>query len=266
MNSILESPRGVKSFYENAFDHLREDSFKTHKLFSIRSSLFTNLAFTLAETLIVMGIIGVVAALTLPNLNSSTNNKEKVVKVKKIYQNLNDAFGRAQAIYGPSEEWGVNKTSNEKAEIFGSRITEFMKISKFCGTNTGCFKNETIKGLYSGSGFNPETSNTPKYKFITADGTSIVINSYSVYFDIDGPNKGNNQYGRDIFYFGINNNEITRGCPTEGTFSALLGYLKGTAVYAGCWILEYDNADYLQLINGKCPNGTTPTESNPRCN
>ena len=32
------------------------------------------LAFTLAETLIVMGVIGVVAALTLPNLNSSTNN------------------------------------------------------------------------------------------------------------------------------------------------------------------------------------------------
>lgn len=40
-------------------------------------------AFTLAETLIVMGIIGVVAALTLPNLNDSTNNKEKVAKVKK---------------------------------------------------------------------------------------------------------------------------------------------------------------------------------------
>lgn len=28
------------------------------------------IAFTLAETLIVMGIIGVVAALTIPNLNS----------------------------------------------------------------------------------------------------------------------------------------------------------------------------------------------------
>lgn len=41
------------------------------------------IAFTLAETLIVMGIIGVVAALTLPNLNSSTGDKEKVVKVKK---------------------------------------------------------------------------------------------------------------------------------------------------------------------------------------
>ncbi len=33
------------------------------------------LAFTLAETLIGIGIIGVVSALTLPNLNSSTGEK-----------------------------------------------------------------------------------------------------------------------------------------------------------------------------------------------
>ena len=59
------------------------------------------IAFTLAETLIVMGIIGIVSALTLPNLNASTGEKEKVAKVKKIYQNLNDAYGRAQAVYGP---------------------------------------------------------------------------------------------------------------------------------------------------------------------
>ena len=45
--------------------------------------LNSKLAFTLAETLIVMGVIGVVAALTLPNLNQSTGNKEKVAKVKK---------------------------------------------------------------------------------------------------------------------------------------------------------------------------------------
>lgn len=45
-------------------------------------------AFTLAETLIVMGIIGVVAALTIPNLNSSTADKEKVAKLKKYIQTL----------------------------------------------------------------------------------------------------------------------------------------------------------------------------------
>jgi len=59
-----------------------------------------------------MGIIGVVAALTLPNLNSSTANKEKVVKLQKIYSNLQDAFGRATAVYGPTDEWCTGLTSD----------------------------------------------------------------------------------------------------------------------------------------------------------
>lgn len=62
------------------------------------------LAFTLAETLIVMGIIGVVAALTIPNLNSSTADKEKVAKLQKVYSNLEDAIGRVEATYGPISE------------------------------------------------------------------------------------------------------------------------------------------------------------------
>ena len=62
-------------------------------------------AFTLADTLIVMGIIGIVSALTLPHLNSSTGEKEKVAKVKKLYSNLNDAYGRAVVTYGPFKSW-----------------------------------------------------------------------------------------------------------------------------------------------------------------
>ncbi len=89
------------------------------------------IAFTLAETLIVMGIIGVVAALTIPNLNSSTADKEKVAKVKKIYQNLDDALGRAQAVYGPYDEWTLNITNTTSInQRIGERITEFMKVSK----------------------------------------------------------------------------------------------------------------------------------------
>ena len=78
-------------------------------------------AFTLAETLIVMGIIGVVAALTIPNLNSSTADKEKVAKVKKIYSNLNDALGRAQVVYGPVEEWKqLDSTAVAQTARFGN--------------------------------------------------------------------------------------------------------------------------------------------------
>ncbi|MBQ3311238.1 type II secretion system protein [bacterium] len=53
------------------------------------SSLSTvrSYAFTLAETLIVMGIIGVVAALTIPNVNKNTGRAEAVAKVKKFILN-----------------------------------------------------------------------------------------------------------------------------------------------------------------------------------
>ena len=80
-----------------------------------------------------MGIIGVVAALTIPNLNSSTADKEKVAKVKKLYSNLQDALGRAQAVYGPYDEWFTGLTNYKDISTrFGERMTEFMKVSKNC--------------------------------------------------------------------------------------------------------------------------------------
>ncbi|MBQ3311593.1 type II secretion system protein, partial [bacterium] len=55
--------------------------------FTHNSSLSTvhSFAFTLAETLIVMGIIGVVAALTIPNMNKNTNNAENVENMDIIF-------------------------------------------------------------------------------------------------------------------------------------------------------------------------------------
>ena len=157
------------------------------------------LAFTLAETLIVMGIIGVVAALTIPNLNSSTADKEKVAKVKKIYSNLNDAIGRAQAVYGPVEEWVNGKTVEQKNLIFYERITEFMKIQKTCTPNTtGCFTKNQGNALKSG--FSVTDTFQSHYQVILADGISIAMfpyedgcqedGCYNFYVDIDGPSKG----------------------------------------------------------------------------
>ena len=126
------------------------------------------LAFTLAETLIVMGIIGVVSALTLPNLNSSTGEKEKVAKVKKMYQNLNDAYGRATAVYGPLAEWTINDADDKaKAKRIGERLTDFLKISKNCQqTNNGaCFYNGIIGDVKGTGGAANTTINTNSYRF-----------------------------------------------------------------------------------------------------
>ena len=78
-----------------------------------------------------MGIIGVVAALTIPNLNGSTNDMEKVAKVKKVYANLTEAFDRATAVYRPIETWFVNddKENDDWNKRFTERFTEFLKLS-----------------------------------------------------------------------------------------------------------------------------------------
>ena len=131
------------------------------------------IAFTLAETLIVMGIIGIVSALTLPNLNSSTGEKEKVAKVKKIYQNLDDAFGRAQAVYGSISTWPAN------ADYVG-RVTEFMKVSKNCGKSAGCWSDAPFL-LSDGTPDSDGKYFTSLVKWydnflILADGTALAFN------------------------------------------------------------------------------------------
>ena len=48
--------------------------------------------FTLAEVLITLGIIGVVAALTLPSLIQKNNNKVVETRLKKFYSTMNQAL------------------------------------------------------------------------------------------------------------------------------------------------------------------------------
>ena len=230
------------------------------------------LAFTLAETLIVMGIIGIVSALTLPNLNSSTGEKEKVAKVKKIYQNLDDAIGRATAVYGPVNEWFINdSTATAQITRFGDRITEFMKVSKNCGvtTNQRCFSNVQIKTISGGTGSagDYDTQNT-SYKFQVADGTSFSfrINGETIvlHFNIDGP-KGKNVIGNDVFVLTLDTtkNQLV----SDASISTLSNlYTTGWGTEATTWVINYDNMDYLKAgTDGKCKNSsvTLNTTANP---
>ena len=229
------------------------------------------LAFTLAETLIVMGIIGVVAALTIPNLNSSTGEKEKVAKVKKLYSNLNDAFERAQAVYGPSDEWFEgDATQQAQSTRFAERMTEFMKVSKTCKFTAGCFSSGKlldIDGSEYDSNYVQKLISDGTYMIITADGTSVGFISYAgeqsrIRIDIDGPNKGPNKIGTDIFDFSIDNiNEgyqknvlYPSGAPINWTGN-------NVGAYEAAWIVQMGNMDYLKatITNGtyKCPNGKT---------
>ena len=220
------------------------------------------LAFTLAETLIVMGIIGIVSALTLPNLNSSTGEKEKVARIKKIYKDLTDAYGRAVAVYGPVDEWFTTSDNTDalRSKRIGERISEFMKVSKTCGmaVNQGCFSKAKL--YYSDGEQWEDVNNGPDtdnniYKIITADGTSIAYQASSVrhdiYVDTDGPTKGGNKIGLDRFTFTIDIDWDYKDLqlrPLEHPNT-----VKRTGAYTYydeyIWAIENDNMDYLKCAD-----------------
>ena len=71
-------------------------------------------AFTLAEVLITLGIIGVVAAMTMPSVINSYQKKSTVVKLKKVYSSLQNAVEMSKAEHGDYENWEkLGITSNE---------------------------------------------------------------------------------------------------------------------------------------------------------
>ena len=170
------------------------------------------LAFTLAEVLVVMGIIGVVAAITIPTLNNTTNEKEIVANVNKSAAMITDSYGRARAKYGRYQrDW-------EWKDVLG-RLLENMQTSKICtGSDTSCFSVpfKSYNGLENLNGFSTTA--------ILADGMSILYSNCINYnmtcrmiadapstlgyviVDIDGPNKGYNTVGIDIFYFDLSPN------------------------------------------------------------
>ena len=56
--------------------------------------------FTLAEVLITLGIIGIVAALTIPMLVARHQEKVWLTSFFRVYSTLNNAYKRVQEEYG----------------------------------------------------------------------------------------------------------------------------------------------------------------------
>ena len=137
----------------------------------------TKAAFTLAEVLITLGIIGVVAALTLPNLIANYQKKQAVTQLKATYSVLAQAFERAKADYGDMETWGLDsirgQTSGEKeiytnfAETYFVPYIKTIKNYKITSLKTIGYKN-----IYKLDG-TPDTSllDTPRYYVILPNGT-----------------------------------------------------------------------------------------------
>lgn len=108
-------------------------NFKNDKVFSRFTSPFSpkTPAFTLAEVLITLGIIGIVAAMTLPTLIMNHRKQVTVNKVKKFYTVMSQATNSAIAEYGSMEDWqGFTTTRNgeEMQNWFDTYLKPYLKV------------------------------------------------------------------------------------------------------------------------------------------
>lgn len=191
-------------------------------------------AFTLAEVLITLGIIGVVVATTLPALNQHHKKQEYSARIKKFYTSVEQAIKFSELDNGDIENWGRNSSSNltdDKGNIDyeknGSTMTEFFMTylaPYFRYTKITDGKNTVdVDGHKSGS--NP--------KVYLADGSTFELwngGCADLKFDVNGDNKPN-EPGRDIFTFGIcidkNNRKLYCGDENQ-EFCALVPNHPGT--------------------------------------
>ncbi|MBR1753498.1 type II secretion system protein, partial [bacterium] len=250
-----------------------------------RSLLLPLRGFTLAEVLITLGIIGVVAALTIPTLMQKTDERETVSKLKKFYSEISQAYSLAKTEHGTPDNWynGVeyNVGDIDASNIMGDIITDKLKVQKAChgAANTGCFPNVSYKRIDGGSSGNYETNNDFVSKYLLADGTSLFFYTYgstpqnsgngmaeklygAMGVDINGE-KGPNTAGIDNFSFIISergiipagsqilNPEANSAFPNDCNVNSCSGGCEACAA----WVIYSDNMDYLKCSdlswNGK---------------
>ena len=219
-------------------------------------------AFTLAEVLITLTIIGVIAAITIPNLIQNYQEHATVNKVKKFYTTLTNAYAQAVKEYGPADEWNLNTSNVQDAEKIYERIfMPYFKIAKNCGVeNLGnCFSDIYYK-LLNGSNNSVKYTSNKYYKILLTDGTIITVRSGSssadadyqaaINIDVNG-NKPPNVIGVDMFAFMIRNDIVTPiglpvGINAQESFNEHCAN-KTQATGWGCaaWLIYKGNMDYL---------------------
>ena len=192
-------------------------------------------AFTLAEVLIALTIIGVAAALTVPALIQRTQKQEYVSALQKVYSTLSQATNMIIAENGsPKGDEGWADSSDHVYQLY----KKYLNNVKECGSEAGCSHRLKLK---SGAAdpTNWETYTDAK-KLILSDGVQLAFYyadagkcdknedgtlniCAKIGVDLNGE-KGPNQWGRDYFRFVIKEDGLyPMGCDSEACVNSVYG-------------------------------------------
>ena len=215
-------------------------------------------SFSLAEVLTVVAIIGVVATLSVPNLNRNIEEKKWVAALRKIYPELETAYAQIIGNYGKPMGWDLrnNADAGDVSWRAYAYLSYILSPSKECyKSSTGCF-----------ASYGTVENDDNYYKMMLKDNSFLAVKMLSmsdirskvenhetssnnddfchgymghIFVDVNGL-QGENQLGRDIFKFYICNDEgiVADGDRPSGPVAS--------ADNATAWVLKAGNRDYLK--------------------
>lgn len=173
-------------------------------------------AFTLAEVLITLGIIGVVAALTMPTLIQNHQKRSLEVATQKFYSMMSQAVRQYMADEGVDDLRNTplaidNYEDNASPEAINSIknfVTKYLKVVKECDLDANdCFasKYKAWNGGETDIDFTT-TNYSNRRDYVLADGSVIRIGylytPIGLFVDINGK-KGPNRVGYDLWSMSI---------------------------------------------------------------
>ena len=226
----------------------------------MKTNLILNkfVAFTMAEVLLVVAIIGITAALALPNLSQGIDEDKYVMMAKATYSELDSGFSRMFANKSLREIYtdANASTDAQRCKAIVDELSKYVKMGKNCGNSlTQCYNSSKSYKEADGSVIDdtwPSGKSSNSAAFTLLSGAVVIVygndERISVDFDVDGE-KGPCKCNVDIFRAAIDHVNLD-------SLTANLQYWVDESEKAGDayldpdydaleWVLSKGNMDYL---------------------
>jgi prepilin-type N-terminal cleavage/methylation domain-containing protein len=159
-------------------------------------------AFTLAEVLITLGIIGVVAAMTLPTLIQNYKKQVTATRLKKAYNTMSNAIRLSENANGPMATWPQQGELNGN-DLWNVYFSPYLNGARLCQNMQSCgYKsNSYVNTTWTGEDNWGLHSSSTRILFQFKDG--IVV-----FFPLSTTNSAGNPLYQDILFIDINGSQL----------------------------------------------------------
>lgn len=197
------------------------------------------LTFTLAEVLITLGIIGIVAAITIPQLINNYKAKRLRTQFLKSYSTIQQAFKEMEA-----DDVSTDPTTYNTLEYYKT-FMNYLQAPMNCGIGDNKYLPCVYMRDSSSKDYKPYKTYDGKTnasmilfddgQIVLQDGTLLLFENYAprmrvfVSVDLNGYNNKPNRWGYDLFTFQLVDNQLKAMGDTGTTYTDLSTYCNANS-------------------------------------